>query len=207
MQTYCVVELEQGKVRPVVRGIADPKRFPTPDPYDVMKRLTDEGASAFFLVDLDAARGIGTNLIQMMHLLEKHDQVPVWAGGGIRETKIADKIIQSGADKIVCSTSAILDLGFLQNMSDTYSKNWVFNLDVCGSDVYTHGRTKKSPRPLMNQVNSLTDVEMGGVMLSFMTADGHDDFVDPTRMTWMESGAAIDFYARGKLRDKEHAKK
>jgi phosphoribosylformimino-5-aminoimidazole carboxamide ribonucleotide (ProFAR) isomerase len=207
MQTYVVVELEQGKVRPVARGLAQPERFPSADPEAVMKRLLDEGAGGFYIVDVDAARGVATNLILMMKLLEKFDQVPCFAGGGIRETKIVDKIIQSGADKIVCCTSAVEDLGFLANMSDTYSKNWVMSLDINGNDVYTFGRTKKSHRTVGGQVGALDDIEMGGIVLSFITPDGQDDFVDAARMLWLESSASIDFHARGKIRDKEHAKK
>jgi len=207
MQTYVVVELEQGKIRPVVRGLAQPERFPTADPDQVMKRLVDEGAGGFYIVDVDAARGVGSNLLLMMRLLEQYDQVPCFAGGGIRETKTVDKIVQSGADKIVCCTSAVEDLSFLANMSDTYSKNWVMNLDVNGTDVYTHGRTKKSHRSLGGQVGALDDIEMGGIILSFITPDGQDDFVDAGRMQWLESSASIEFHARGKIRDREHAKK
>jgi len=205
MIIYPVIEIVHGKCRSVEEGRVDRELFQSSELFDVMSALLDLGANGICLIDVDAATGKGSNFKLIDQLIEKFSYVHLVVGGGIRETKTADKILMAGAAKLIIGTSALEDLTFLQNLSDTYSKSFIYNLDVCGTQVYTHGRSKLSAKNITHAIQQTGDIEVGGIMLTFVN-NGELDYVDPVRMRWLESVASVDFQARGRVRDMDHIK-
>lgn len=207
MFIYPVVEISGGRCRAVEEGRADREMFPSSEPGDVVKALLDMGANGACIIDVDAARGSGSNLAQIEHLVEKFNHTSLLVGGGIRETKVADRIFMAGADKLLITTGALEDLAFLRNISDTYGRSFIFNLDVSGKSVYTHGRSRVSPKDLTHALHQITDLDIGGIMLTFVTAEGEEDFIDVSRMRWLESMEMLDLYARGRMKSMDDLKK
>lgn len=206
MIIYPVIEIVHGKCRSVEEGRVDRELFPSSELIDVISELLDIGANGICLIDVDAATGKGSNFKLIDKLIEKFSYVHLVVGGGIRETKLADKILMAGAAKLIIGTSALEDLTFLQNLSDTYSKSFIYNLDVCGTQVYTHGRSKLSAKNITHAIQQIGDIDVGGIMLTFVNNVSELDLVDPVRMRWLESVASVDFQARGRIRDMDHIK-
>ena len=206
MIIYPVIEIVRGKCRSVEEGRVDRELFPSSDLVDIMGVLMNMGANGICLIDVDAATGKGSNFKLIDKIIEKFNYIHLFVGGGIRETKLADKILMAGAAKLIIGTGALEDLTFLQNLSDTYSKSFIYNLDISGTQVYTHGRSKLSPKNITHAIQQLGDVEVGGIMLTFVNNVSELDYVDPVRMRWLESVASVDFQARGKVRDIDHIK-
>jgi phosphoribosylformimino-5-aminoimidazole carboxamide ribotide isomerase len=206
MIIYPVIEIVHGKCRSVEEGRVDRELFPSSDLADIMRVLLDMGANGICLIDVDAATGKGSNFKVIDQLIEKFNYNCLFVGGGIRDSKLADKILMAGAAKLIIGTGAIEDLSFLQNLSDTYSKSFIYNLDINGTQVYTHGRGKLSPKNITHAIQQLGDVDVGGIMLTFVNNVSELDYIDPVRMRWLESVASVEFQAHGRVRDMDHIK-
>ena len=206
MIIYPVIEIVQGKCRSVEEGKVDKALFPSSEIPEIIASLLDMGANGICLIDVDAATGKGSNFKLIDRMIEKFNYVNMFVGGGIREIKVADHLIMAGAAKLIIGTSAIEDLAFLQNLSDTYGKSFIYNLDINGTQVYTHGRSRLSSKNIAHAIQQIIDIEVGGIMLTFINNSGELDYVDPVRMRWLESVASVDFQARGRIRNPDHVK-
>lgn len=127
------------------------------------------------LVDLDAAMGKGTNRPLIAEFCSK---LPCQVGGGIRSVDEAQKILDSGARRIVIGSSLIrnnaIDIDFAKRLSDQFGiARLVFAVDSRGGRVAIHGwktLTQVTPAEMMQQLDTFcsaflyTHIDTEGLM-------------------------------------------
>lgn len=107
MKIIPAIDILGGECVQLVEG--DPKTKKSyGSPVDVALRWRKAGARMLHVVDLDAALGGGSNMDLIMGLKEAVG-IPIHVGGGIRDLKTAEKILESGIDRIILGTLALKD--------------------------------------------------------------------------------------------------
>lgn len=102
------IDLMDGKCICAVHNPFAADRLASHDPSTVAASLASQGASRFYVADLDGARmGRPMNLDAVKKLVDSG--VPVDLGGGIRTRDTAKKMLDLGVDRIVIGTTAALD--------------------------------------------------------------------------------------------------
>ena len=120
----------------------DPEKIKySANPFEKAQEFTRAGAKILWIVDLDAALGIGSNIEIIKELLKKYR---CFVGGGIRTKELANEVLQAGAEKICIGTRAIEDPKFL-NQFDL--EKVVLALDIKDGKLQKKGWTEEAKLP------------------------------------------------------------
>ncbi len=110
MQLIPAIDLMNGKIVRLTHGY--PKTAKVYDqfggPVETAKKWKAEGAGKIHIIDLDAALGMGNNLLVIAEIVENMD-LPIQVGGGIREVKVAEKLLKTGVSQVILGALAFSD--------------------------------------------------------------------------------------------------
>ncbi|MDI6690104.1 MAG: 1-(5-phosphoribosyl)-5-[(5-phosphoribosylamino)methylideneamino]imidazole-4-carboxamide isomerase [Actinomycetota bacterium] len=107
MLIYPAVDILGGKCVRLFQGRFETVKVYSEDPAEMAKRWEDEGAQFLHVVDLNgAASGKSQNLPAIEKII-KSVGIPIQVGGGIRDIKTVEKILDLGVRRAVLGTAVI----------------------------------------------------------------------------------------------------
>ena len=165
------IDLREGCVVQLVGGDFEKEKIRIGDPRDVARRWTGYGFSRLHVVDLDAATGRGTNRPLVRDLLADAT-TPVQVGGGVRTTEAIESLVSDGAAFVVVGTRGVDDPDWLREITDANPGTIVLAADVRDRRVLTHGWTRELPRNILDLVDDLSGVALGGLLVTAVHREG-----------------------------------
>ncbi|HEV8410214.1 MAG TPA: 1-(5-phosphoribosyl)-5-[(5-phosphoribosylamino)methylideneamino] imidazole-4-carboxamide isomerase [Gemmatimonadaceae bacterium] len=165
------IDLREGCVVQLVGGDFDKEKIRLGDPRDIARRWTGYGFHRLHVVDLDAATGRGSNRSIVRDLLADA-ATPVQVGGGIRTSEEIESLLSDGAERIVVGTRAIEEQDWLREIADANPGVIVLAADVRDRRVVTHGWTREHPRNILDLIDDLRGVPLGGLLVTAVHREG-----------------------------------
>lgn len=103
--------------------------------------------------------------------------VPISAGGGIRDLESANKLMHSGADKLVLNSPLIKDTELVKKLIRTYGTQCIvasvdFKIEANKKNVYIENGTELIDMDLDSYLLYLQDLGVGEIYLNSMDQDG-----------------------------------
>lgn len=141
------------------------------DPRDVARRWSGYGFARLHVVDLDAATARGDNRGLVRDLLSDATS-RVQVGGGVRTTAAVESLLADGADRVIVGTRAIDDPDWLREIADANPGAIVLAADVRDRRVVTHGWTRELPRNILDLIEELAGVPLGGLLVTAVHREG-----------------------------------
>jgi phosphoribosylformimino-5-aminoimidazole carboxamide ribotide isomerase len=117
-----VVRLERGEFDRVVAR--------EPDPAAYVRRLVEAGAGLVHVVDLDGARSGRPRPDLVQRLVEAAAPAAVQASGGVRSLEDAERLLDTGASRIVVGTAAFAEPDALERYASAFGDRLVVAVDV-----------------------------------------------------------------------------
>lgn len=134
---YPAIDLRAGRCVRLYQGDFDRETVYGDDPVAQARRFADEGAAWIHVVDLDAARsGEGVNRAVVAAIAAAVD-VPVQAGGGVRDLGAAQALADAGVSRVVMGTAAVERPELVAEVSRVVPV--AVGLDIRGRDVAVAG--------------------------------------------------------------------
>ena len=162
------VDISRGRTVQLVGGEA--QALDAGDPRLWLDRFSVAGEVA--VVDIDAARGDGSNTDQIVSLCAV---APCRIGGGIRDYETAVRWLDAGAAKIVIGTAAQPEL--LRRLP---KERLIAALDARDGDVVTHGWRTSTGRSIETRMAELRTL-VGGFLVTFVELEGRLGGTDVAR--------------------------
>ncbi len=129
-------------------------------PEEAATRFEAEGAEWLHVVDVDAARGAGSDNGEIVRRILEQAHIPVQVAGGIRTLAQITEWFEAGAARVVLGTVAITDQSLLAEASSRYPGGIVVNLATKDGWVMIDGwQTQTSFRPR----DLVRDLQMSGI--------------------------------------------
>lgn len=141
------------------------------DPRKWMRRFAPVGEVA--LIDIDAARGTGSNA-QLVEELLPMGRCRV--GGGVRDYETAARWLDKGAERVILGTAA--EPGLLAKLP---SGRAVAALDSLDGEVVVRGWRERTGRNLLDRIAELRETA-GGFLLTFVESEGREAGIDLGRV-------------------------
>jgi len=142
------------------------------DPVDTARRWKEAGAKWLHIVDLDGARTGSVKNLEVASKIKKKVDINIQYGGGIRNFKTIERVLDSGIERIILGTRAIEDLNFLEKSILNYKSRIVLSLDYTANGViYKKGWQEKT---LFNIFELTAKVEKLGVKEIIITDISRD---------------------------------
>jgi phosphoribosylformimino-5-aminoimidazole carboxamide ribotide isomerase len=177
MIVFAAVDLQQGEVVQLVGGRAEEARVRLPDPVAIALKWEQAGFTALHVIDLDAARGTGSNLEWVREIIESVD-VPVQVGGGVRDSKRARALIDAGATRVITGTRALEDPAWLRKVARELPGQVVVAADVRNLTVLTRGWTHETPLRIDEALQRLNEVPLAAVLITDVGREGQLTGID-----------------------------
>ena len=120
MTLYPAIDLKDGKAVRLTKGLMDSAKIYSDEPWELVKKFENMGAEWVHLVDLNGAfAGEPKNLEQIIKIRENCN-VKLELGGGIRDEKTIQKMLEIGIDRVILGSIAVKDPAFVKEMASKY---------------------------------------------------------------------------------------
>lgn len=170
------IDLRAGRVVRLFRGDFAAETVYDDDPVEVAVRFQSEGARRLHIVDLDAARGTGTNR-DIVREICRAIAIPVQLGGGLRSLPAVEEALEDGAARAILGTAAALDTAFVEDAVRHFHDRIVVAVDVRDGRVMTHAWQAEGPR-VEEALPALSDAGTPRFLVTSIRMDGTMDGPD-----------------------------
>ncbi len=196
MDLYPAVDLLDGRCVRLVQGDFE-RRTEYGDPVEAAVELAGAGAPWLHVVDLDGARtGQPVNRGLISEIVAAVE-VPVQAGGGIRDEPAAATLLDAGVARVVLGTAAVEDPDLLERLAARYPGRVAAGIDHRGGEVSLHGWTQASGAGLVEVMGRLEDLGAAAVIVTDIRRDGTLAGPDVAGLSAALAVSTVDLIASG----------
>jgi 1-(5-phosphoribosyl)-5-[(5-phosphoribosylamino)methylideneamino] imidazole-4-carboxamide isomerase (EC 5.3.1.16) len=142
MEIIPAIDIRGGKCVRLYQGDYSQQTTFDEDPAAVALRWCSQGAQWLHVVDLDgAAIGEPRNMAAVEEII-KESGLLVELGGGIREEKVVEDLLQRGINRIILGTAAIENPELVEKLCRKFGEAIVVGIDARDGKVAIHGWRK-----------------------------------------------------------------
>jgi phosphoribosylformimino-5-aminoimidazole carboxamide ribotide isomerase len=165
------IDILGGRCVRLTKGDYEQVKVYADDPVEVAVEFAAAGAQRLHVVDLDAARGSGSNRDVVAAMLARHD-VELQVAGGVRSVEAVDALIQAGASWVVMGTAAVQDSRLFERCVTRHPNRILAALDIRDDRPAIGGWTTTAPVMIGALVGRWDSLSLAGVILTAIDRDG-----------------------------------
>lgn len=165
------VDLRDGACVQLVGGSYAHEAVRLDNPVEVARGWMRAGFQRMHVVDLDAATGRGDNAAVVRDILAEVS-ASIQVGGGIRSGDTIERLLQEGASWVVLGTRALEEPEWLAGTASTFPGQLIVAADVRERQVVTRGWARTLARSVLDVIEQLNDIPLGGVLVTAVHREG-----------------------------------
>ena len=165
------IDLRDGKCVQLVGGEYADEKVRLDDPGAIARDWERKGFRRLHVVDLDAATSRGDNAAIIRAILGDAT-VPVQVGGGVRDERRIEQLLEDGAAYVVIGTRGVEDPGWLALMAARFPSRLIVAADVRERRVVSQGWTRTTARDVLEFVGDLRSLPLAGVLVTAVHREG-----------------------------------
>lgn len=166
MIIFPAMDLRDGKCVRLYQGKFDALEVVGENPIEVAMSFKKAGAEYIHMVDLDGALNGTIKNIEIILKVIKEVNIPVELGGGIRDIKTVDALIEAGVSRVILGTAALKDKKFVAEAAEKYGDKIAVGIDAKDEKVAVNGWTNISD---VNYIDFAKEIEAIGVKTIIFT--------------------------------------
>ena len=205
MDLWPAIDIRAGRCVRLLRGrFSDETEYG--DPLEQAEAFHAAGASRLHVVDLDAARGAGDSNRKDVLRIAATVGVPVQAGGGIRDERTAEALLDGGVTRVVIGTVAVEQPDALARMAERWPHQVVVGLDhrsvaraggTARREVAVRGWLESGGLDLDEALRRLQALSLAGVVVTDIDRDGTGAGPDLAGLKHVLASTALPVIASG----------
>lgn len=178
--TPCLLIRDGGLVK--TRQFSDDKYVG--DPINAVKIFNEKAVDELIVIDIDATRLKREPNYSLIQRLADESRMPICYGGGIKNTKQAERIVQMGVEKVAISSEILRTPDFIRSIAQAVGQQSVVGvLDVKkhlvrGYCVHTHNGTRRVSGSLVDWIKRLQSNGIGEILINSIDRDGMQNGYD-----------------------------
>jgi cyclase len=143
------------------------------DPVELGAAYSDAGADELVFLDIQATIGDRPTLIELVKRVAERLAIPFTVGGGVRSADDAERLLQSGADKVGVNSAALVRPELITELAERLgSQAVVVAIDAEGGRVRSHAGTLSAGRDATEWAREAEERGAGEILLTSIDADG-----------------------------------
>ena len=174
MILYPAIDIRGGKAVRLLQGDYERETVYDAEPTDAASRWESEGARFLHVVDLDGAREGRLANLEAVRRISAAVEIPIQAGGGVRDPDSIDALIGAGAERVILGTAALRNPDLVEMALKAHGDRIVVSADVRGGRIAVQGWTERGRADAVGVVSRLagrgvsrfvyTPIEVDGTM-------------------------------------------
>jgi phosphoribosylformimino-5-aminoimidazole carboxamide ribotide isomerase len=194
---YPAIDLRGGRCVRLYQGDHGRETVYGDDPVAQARAFAAAGAPWVHVVDLDAARtGEPVNRHVVAAIAAAVD-VPVQAGGGVRDDAAADALLGAGVRRVVVGTAALDDPGWVRRLAARHPGRVAVGLDARGRDIAVRGWVEGSGHDLVDVARRFDDARVAALVVTEIGRDGTLEGPDLGQLAAVLDATGLDVVASG----------
>ena len=170
MRIIPAIDLMDGCVVRLSEGDFSTCRSYSSDPVSAAKAFEDGGLSRLHVVDLDAARGRGSN-IDTLRRIASATSLSIDFGGGVRSYDDLRRAFDAGAEYVNAGSAAAKDPDEVLRWNSLYPGRIILSADVRNGMVAVSGWMEDTDRKIIPFIQSFLE---GGITIATVTDISRD---------------------------------
>ena len=172
VELYPAIDVRDGRCVRLYQGDYDRETVYGDDPVAQARAFAADGAPWIHVVDLDAARTGNPRNRSVVAAVAAAVDVPVQAGGGVRDDGAADALLTGGVRRVVVGTAALDDPDWVRRLAARYPGRVAIGLDARGRDVAVRGWVEGSGHDLVEVARRFDDAGVAALVVTEIGRDG-----------------------------------
>src|SRR5690606_33836525 len=196
-ELYPAIDLRGGRCVRLLQGDCGRETVYGDDPVAQARAFVAGGARWLHVVDLDAARtGTPANRDVVAAIAAAVD-VPVQAGGGVRDDAAADALLAAGVRRVVVGTAALEDPDWVRRLAARHPGRVAVGLDARGREAAVRGWTEGSGQDLVEVARRFDDAGVAALVVTEIGRDGTLAGPDLDQLAAVLAATRLDVVASG----------
>lgn len=167
------VDLRAGRCVRLREGRADAETVFSDDPVAMAVRWVSEGARRLHVVDLDGAfAGAPRQTALVAEIVRAARPAEVEVGGGLRDLRAIETVLETGARWVVVGTRAVLDHRFLKDVCAAHGARVIVAVDARGPRVAVKGWTETTDETVVEIGRRALEAGAAALLYTDVTRDG-----------------------------------
>jgi len=168
------IDLQGGEAVRLFKGDYAAKTVYSADPLALAQGFERMGARYLHVVDLDGAKGGGTENLETIRKIRASIAIPMQVGGGIRRAETVSLYLDElGIDRVILGTVAAENPDFVREMLEKHGpERIVVGVDVRDGKVATAGWLADSGLAYLPFIERLRNMGLGTIVATDISRDG-----------------------------------
>jgi len=199
----------------VVKGVNFVELADAGDPVEIARRYNEQGADELTFLDITATSDERDVILHIIEAVACEVFIPLTVGGGVRQVKDVQRLLNAGADKVSINSAAVTDPDLIKRASDYHgSQCIVVAIDarrVPGTpdhaprwEVYTHGGRRGTGIDVLEWAQRMANYGAGELLLTSMDRDGTRSGFDILLTRSVADAVSVPVIASGGVGTLEH---
>jgi phosphoribosylformimino-5-aminoimidazole carboxamide ribotide isomerase len=172
MDLFPAIDLRDGRCVRLYQGDYAQETVYADDPVAQAQAFAAEGARWVHVVDLDAARTGEPRNREVVAAIAAAVDVPVQAGGGVRDDGAADDLLSLGVARVVVGTAALERPDWVSDLAGRHPGRVAVGLDARGHDVAVRGWVEGSGRDVVEVARRFDGAGVAALVVTEIGRDG-----------------------------------
>lgn len=148
------------------------------DPVNTVKIFNEKEVDEIFFLDIDATKTKKEPPYELIRNIASECFMPFAYGGGIQSLQQIEKIIKSGAEKIIINSRAFLQKNFINEAVQQFGSSTIaVSIDVKkeflrGNTVYIKGGTQSTGKNPVEYAREIESEGAGEILINSIDRDG-----------------------------------
>lgn len=167
------IDLKDGKCVRLKQGRMEDDTVFSDDPVAVATHWVEQGARRLHLVDLNGAfAGEPVNGDIVKAIAQKHPDLPIQIGGGIRSPEIIQAYLDAGVQWVIIGTKAVNEPEFVRDMCKQFPGHIIVGLDAKDGKVATDGWANVTDVDVIDLARQFQDDGVSAIVYTDISRDG-----------------------------------
>lgn len=198
----------------VVKGVNFVELRDAGDPVEIARRYNEQGADELTFLDITATSDGRDLILPIIEQVASQVFIPLTVGGGVREVKDIQRLLNAGADKVSINSAAVHRPELVLEASQYYGSQCIVvaidarKVSQEGEperwEVYTHGGRKPTGIDAVEWAMKMADFGAGEILLTSMDKDGTKSGFDLALTRAISDAIAIPVIASGGVGNLQH---
>ena len=167
------IDLKDGKCVRLRQGRMDDVTVFSDDPVETAGRWVKAGARRLHIVDLNGAfEGKPMNAGVIKAIAEKHPDLPIQVGGGIRDEDTIQTYLDAGVQYVIIGTKAVNTPHFVNDVCLEFPGHIIVGLDAKDGKVAIDGWSKLSKHDVVDMAKHFENDGVVSIVYTDISRDG-----------------------------------
>ncbi|MDC6465286.1 imidazole glycerol phosphate synthase subunit HisF [Pelagibacteraceae bacterium] len=201
------LDINKGRV---VKGINFINLIDAGDPAEQAKIYSESGADEICLLDIAASQEDRNTILEVVKKTTKKIFVPLTVGGGVRNIKDIDNLLNAGADKVSINTAAVNNESIIKDSAKKFGSQCIVvavdakKIKNNKWEIFTHGGRKSTGKDVLDFVKKVETLGAGEILLTSIDRDGTKEGYDLELVNKVSNLVNIPVIASGGVGNLDH---